>query len=405
MNTARFATLILVSFSLSACAAALPQQVSPIEVGGASTTLFGNRANTANDTGLTGRFTYNFTPSFSIDSEFGGYPTNGSPSLVTSDYGGTPFLALIGPKVGFRTRHVDVFLKIRPGVLSYSSAFALVPTIPTPLVRKTDAVLDVGAVFEFRTSARTFIRVDIGKLLVREGGGFLPEVTSGPLEFALSAPGYLDSPLHLEVGFGYRAGSLRPTTESEPLPSRFTFGPQYSLLTLVRSKFTLRDESGIGGFFTWDFSKYVGLDSSVLVFPRKVEFVDFQQGGRMVQAVAGIRAGVRRGRFGVYGKVRPGIQLFTFTSSNIFTEIENGTGYTPYTDLAFDVGGIIEYSASRHVMLRLDGGQTLLYFRARNLINQTNMPYRALAFSENAAQVSLGVGFRFGFPHTNASAQ
>jgi hypothetical protein len=315
--------------------------------------------------------------------------------------------------VGFRTRHVDVFLKIRPGVLSYSrtvadNTLAEAEADPPLLVRKTDAALDVGAVFEFRTSDRTFIRFDVGKLFVREGGAYLPEGASGPcvtscLDAALMEPGYVDNPVHLEVGFGYRLAALRPTTETESIPSRFTFGPQYSLLTLDRSEATLRDESSIGGFFTWDFSKYVGLDSSVLVFPRKVEFVDFQQGGRMVQAVAGIRAGVRRGRFGVYVKVRPGVQIFTLTNAGLFaigTTILPAS--SPFPDFALDVGGIIEYSASRHLMLRLDGGQTWLYYPART-IPALGQPYQAPAFSENAMQVSLGVGFRFGFPHTNAT--
>jgi hypothetical protein len=395
MEFAKLAAGLILTSLWATAAAALPQQTSPVEVGAAATVLNGNRFDTTTDAGLVGRFTYNFSPSFSIDSEVGGYFTNAS--VRSSQYGGRPLLALVGPKAGFRTRHVDFFLKMRGGILSYPSVFAAVPSLNPPLVRKTDFVLDVGAVAEFRTSARTFIRVDIGKLLVRDGDALISQSTSGQLQLIARTTGFVGAPLHIEVGAGFRLGAVRQQTERSPAASRFTAGAQYSLLTLVRSFNVVRDESSIGGFFTWDFSKYVGLDSSVLFFPRKMEVADFQQGGRTLQAVGGLRAGVRRGRIGVFAKVRPGIQLFTLTEQSVSatpTEPANLTT-SPFADVALDVGGILEFYATRRMVLRLDAGQTVVIYRARTIPTfgqNASVP----EFSANALQVSLGLGFRFG---------
>jgi len=405
MRTAKLNIVILTICALLLPAALFAQQTSPIEVGGATTVLVNNRIGTATDAGLVGRFTYNFTPSFSIDSEVGSYLTNTNPAASQYQFGGRAFLALVGPKAGFRTRHVDVFLKIRPGILSYGSTLKDVESLNPPLVRKTDAVLDVGTTVEFRTSTRTFVRIDAGELLVRYGDALIFQSPPGPVTLSVGTIGYIGSPWHLEFGVGYRVGALREQTEISPTPSRFTAGAQYSLLTLVRSSNVVRDESSVGGFFTWDFSKYVGFDSSLLFFPRDMKFADFQQGGRMLQAFGGIRVGVRRGHFGIYAKIRPGTQLFTLTSGNLETQIENGTGYTPYADLALDAGGIIEYYATRRTTLRLDAGQTWLYYPARNVIDQNGQPFHASAFSATAMQVSLGLGFRFGFPSASHAAQ
>jgi hypothetical protein len=163
----------------------------------------------------------------------------------------------------------------------------------------------------------------------------------------------------------------------------------------------VRDESSIGGFFSWDFNKYVGLDSSASFFPRNMDLLTIQQGGRMVQAVGGLRAGVRRGRIGVFVKARPGIQLFTETFQSIPAD---GIGtISPFTNIALDIGGILEFYPAHHMVIRLDGGETLVFYRPRTIPTFPDSSQSLPGFSESAMQVSLGVGFRFGFPHTNAT--
>jgi hypothetical protein len=396
VHATRFTIGFILTSLLAATAAALPQQTTSVEVGGASTVLIGNRFGTTTDAGLTGRFTYNFTPSFSIDSEFGGYFTNAN--VHAPQYGGRPLLALVGPMAGFRTRHVDLFLKMRTGVLSYPSAFANVPSMNPPLIRKTDAVLDIGLVAEFHTSARTFIRIDAGTLLTRYGDNVIfQETPPSGLGIIEKTVGFIGTPTHFEIGAGYRLGAIRQQTETIPATSHFTVGPQYSLMTLVRSEAQVRDESSVGGFFSWDFNKYVGLDSSILFFPRNMNFADFQQGGRMLQAVGGVRAGVRCGHIGVFVKARPGIQLFTFTEQSLSSSSTEPIIATdsPYTDIALDVGGILEYYAPHRMVIRLDAGRTFVFYRART-IPTFGEEFDAPGFSASAMQASLAIGWRFG---------
>jgi hypothetical protein len=383
MNASRAVSRLSVTITLLSCAA-IAQEFTRAEIGAESSILFQNRFVSLTDVGIGGRFTYNFTPSVAIDSEVNSYFTN-SASRSLQD-GGRAFVGLIGPKAGIRRDRFGVFFKARAGVMSFSNVLTSAVVFGNlETARKTHAALDLGAATEFYPSARTILRFDIGRMLVRYGDS--TEFTS-PTGELLAATGIITGPWHLEVGTSYRLGSLHEGHEPSPAPERFTAGVQYSLFSSNRGfQEFVRDESGGGGWFTWNFSKYVGLDASSTFFPRVIHLADFQQGGRMFQVLAGVRAGVRRSRFGVFGKFRPGIQRYSITELDIFRD-------APFTDIALDAGGIIEFYGTRHSVFRFDAGNTSIHYRGKD-IPIPNGIFHAPAFTNNAIQLSVGFGFRF----------
>jgi hypothetical protein len=385
MNARRAVSLLLVTVTLLSCAARA-QEFTRAEIGAESSILFQNRFVSLTDVGMGGRFTYNFTPSVALESEVNSYFTNTTPKSLQD--GGRAFVGLIGPKAGIRRDRFGVFFKARAGVMSFSNVLTSAAVFGNmETARKTHAALDLGAATEFYPSARTILRFDIGRMLVRYGDSTEFRSPSGEL---LTATGIITGPWHLEVGTSYRLGSLHEGHEPSPPPERFTAGVQYSLFSSNRGfQEFVRDESGGGGWFTWNFSKYVGLDASSTFFPRVIHLADFQQGGRMFQVLAGVRAGVRRGRFGIFGKFRPGIQRYSATEGDAVT-FKN----TPFTDLALDAGGVIEFYGARHSVFRLDAGNTNIHYRSRDIVVQQGTLH-APAFTNNAIQVSIGFGFRF----------
>jgi len=50
---------------------------------------------------------------------------------------------------------------------------------------------------------------------------------------------------------------------------------------------------------------HIGLDASFLAFLKKYSFVDFQQGGGIIQGLDGIKLRWRQNRLGVFCKARP----------------------------------------------------------------------------------------------------
>ncbi|HEY2360383.1 MAG TPA: hypothetical protein VGK36_04670 [Candidatus Angelobacter sp.] len=363
------------------------QQFSRVEVGAQTSVLFQNRIFSLTDVGVGGRFTYNLTSSIALESEVNSYFTNSTPRSVQD--GGRAIVGLLGPKGGIRRDRFGIFFKARAGVMSFSNVFTSSANLENlETSRKTHAALDLGVATEFYPSARTILRFDIGRMLVRYGDS--TEFRSPDGGLVVTAAGRIVAPWHLEVGAGYRLGSLHDGRETSPVPQQFAVGAQYSLFSSNRGfQEFVRDESGGGGWFTWNFSKYFALDASSTFFPRMIHLADFQQGGRMFQVLAGVRAGVRKGRFGIFGKLRPGIQRYTATEGDAVT-FKN----TPFIDLALDAGGVIEFYGARHSVFRFDAGNTNIRYRSRDIVVQQGT-FHAPAFNNNAIQMSIGFGFRF----------
>jgi hypothetical protein len=386
MNARKAVSLVSLTIAMLPHAA-IGQQFTRAEIGAQTSILFQNRIFSLTDVGVGGRFTYNFTPSVALESEVDSYFTNTTPRSLQD--GGRAFVGLIGPKAGIRRDRFGVFFKARAGVMSFSNALTSSANLGNlETSRKTHAALDLGVATEFYPSARTILRFDIGRMLVRYGDS--TEFRSPDGGFIVTAAGGIVAPWHLEVGTGYRLGSLHDGRENSSMPQRFAAGAQYSLFSSNRGfQEFVRDESGGGGWFTWNFSKYFAWDASSTFFPRMIHLADFQQGGRMFQVLAGVRGGVRKGRFGIFGKFRPGIQRYSTTEAD-----PAPFGTAPFTDIAVDAGGILEFYGTHHSVFRFDAGNTSIHYRGKN-ITFPDGPFHAPAFTNNAIQMSIGFGFRF----------
>ena len=103
------------------------------------------------------------------------------------------------------------------------------------------------------------------------------------------------------------------------------------------------------------------------------------------QVLAGARAGFKLDAFGFFFKVRPGLVHFGGAE---FTTRNGGSLST----FATDIGGVFEYYVSPRVALRLDWGDTMIYFP--NPIATAISPSKASGWYHNL-QASGGVSFRF----------
>ena len=71
--------------------------------------------------------------------------------------------------------------------------------------------------------------------------------------------------------------------------------------------------SGLGGRFAYNFSKHLALDAEANFFP-EAHLLN-EEFGQKMQGFAGIKAGVRKKRVGVFAKARPGVMWFGEFSS------------------------------------------------------------------------------------------
>jgi hypothetical protein len=186
---------------------------------------------------------------------------------------------------------------------------------------------------------------------------------------------------------------LSPLCRAKELPARFEAGP---LFTYLRVPFSppINDQNqvAIGGRLSWNFSRHFGLDGEIDASPVRTPYLTTSyQGGYLLQSFFGIKAGKRWGRFGMFGKFRPGLNSY----SRVITGISQSSVQLSFlfgrrTDPAFDVGVITEFYVSRRILLRYDFGDTIIHYNSGSV---GAIPVQGA--TRNNLQFSTSLAFRF----------
>ena len=163
--------------------------------------------------------------------------------------------------------------------------------------------------------------------------------------------------------------------------------------------------TGIGGRVTYNLNRSMAAEAEVNFFPQHQLFAG--AGGNSVQAQFGVKAGKRFEKFGIFAKLRPGFlnvdDVFSFVPGPLVNgiptldfKIERTTFFT------LDVGGVLEFYPAKRIVVRLDGGDTVIRYPRKV---QPVFGGQSLAFIERPPQYkhnfqfTAGIGFRLGdFP-------
>jgi hypothetical protein len=173
------------------------------------------------------------------------------------------------------------------------------------------------------------------------------------------------------------------TTQTETLP-RYEIGGQF--YTVGSGSNSNLGVGGAGGRFTYNFNKYLALDSELNIM-FEADDDNFVVNG--VHAFSGLKAGVRNRHVGVFVKARPG-----FTTN--FHRAIGGSLFNSERIVtpAFDLGGVLEVYLKRSVALRFDAGDVIIPF-GNDQIEEVRCPCpRRLGTTHNFGS-SIGVNIRF----------
>jgi hypothetical protein len=380
---------------------------------------------TSTEAGFGGRITFNLNKNISLEAEQNYFPHE---NVLEDSRGGTLWQGHFGVKIGKRFGKWGVFGKARPGFASFSRTVTQIDTasIVDPfsgqtftfpilgLKRQTHFAMDLGGVIEFYPSRKVLTRIDVGDTIIP--GGNETFVQAGNSFQRLTRTTHS---LQISAGIGFRFGSLAPEettsqTHDEKL-QRYEVGAQFSSLGLTQIErnafahlFSFPDyrdvitQAGFGGRFTVNLTPNFALEAQGDFYPRDNQsfFNNFRAGGRVLQLQAGLKAGKRFEKFGVFAKGRPGVVSFSRTVE--IDGIDPTFGF-PTSHLArktyfsLDVGGVLEFYPMRRVFARFDGGDTMIFYPS---FDQPFLffPVQILNVRSEVIhnfQFSAGVGFRF----------
>ena len=147
-------------------------------------------------------------------------------------------------------------------------------------------------------------------------------------------------------------------------------------------------DTGLGARFTYNLNNYLAVEAE------GNEFLQTREGGSYneTQGFFGVRAGIRKKRYGVFAKVRPGVTRFnllgTTPGPNTFEQEHNR--------FSIDVGGVFEYYPHRHIAVRVDAGDTMINFKNGDFFYQRlDEPMFVRSGLSHNLQINIGVAFRF----------
>ena len=164
-------------------------------------------------------------------------------------------------------------------------------------------------------------------------------------------------------------------------------------------------ETGFGGRFSYNMTKYLALEAELNYFPKEDDYLANQFGfgipgnGRELQALFGAKAGLRKKKVGVFGKLRPGLMRFENVTQCPGAD-HTSCGEFPKKEFALDMGGVVEFYPSRHTMVRVDIGDTIIRFSGRRMFTDPDPPVTPRPFkfgqeTRHSLQLNIGFGFRF----------
>lgn len=200
--------------------------------------------------------------------------------------------------------------------------------------------------------------------------------------------------------------TVRGILPTSPIFCAAIVGP---CLIPVPSERTREAEPGLGGRISYHITNSLAVEAEVNFFPREQRF----DGGREIQGLFGVKAGRRFDKVGVYGKIRPGFMSSRVVEFRERKDIACIAIFPPplacfeqtarrETELAFDIGGVIELYPTNRMTIRFDAGDTIVRFGQRRFIavpptfmGYTGIVTTAPAETTHNFQGSVGVGFRF----------
>jgi hypothetical protein len=393
MGTRKIPVLLLISFCALATRAYAQDRYSRFELGAQYSTIREDNSNYTekNFSGFGGRFDWNLNRRVAIESQVDFFPEHGVPLLLVQ--GGQTLQAVFGIRAKvIQTRQISVFGVVRPGLLHFTDALFTTSDPSNPLVTHpaTYFVLNLGGGIEYYPSSRWILRFDI------EGDPYRVPSTFNPSAPVPAPVGKINDTTRMSFGVAYRLGKLAPAEKETNIPGTWEFGPLFSAMMIARqgSYSNPRTEPGFGGYASYRFYGALYLDGDLLYFPRTTPLSGPQDGGTLLQGTFGLKGGIRRNHFGFFGKVRPGFHSYSQALATV-TDAGSETTYTRSTNFVLDLGGILELYPRESGTLRLEVGDTHLYFGDRTYTVNGAPVTSPGGKLQHTIQFIFGYGWRF----------
>lgn len=206
-------------------------------------------------------------------------------------------------------------------------------------------------------------------------------------------------------------GALEVNAQTDEVP-KFEVGVHFTSITKPDSN-NGATEPGFGGRLTYNINRSVAVEAVGNFFPHSCRFCGgnfADNSGNITQAFAGIKAGKRFDKWGIFAKARPGVTSFSKGEGEYVATGSSTSLPFPFqfqqkrgSHFSADLGGVLEFYPIKRLVTRFEGGDTLIHYGSRqttipNLDGAGNIiivPFPTRSETRHNFQFSAGVGWRF----------
>ena len=339
--------------------------------------------------GFGARLDWNLNRRLAWESEVDYFPEHAASLFLVQ--GGQTFQAVFGLRAKvIETRRLSVFGFIRPGLLHFSDVYDHKSQTFAP----TYFELNLGGGMEYFLKPRWALRADISGNPYRVANESY-STASGSTALAV---GKIEDTTRLSFGLTYRPGELRDNPPERSVSGNWEFGPLFSTMVSLREGTSngVRTDLGLGGFTSYRLWGVFYLDSDILFFPQNRSSGGAHDGGEILQGLFGMKGGIRRNRYGFFGKLRPGFNSYSQAVTSV-REYSSQTSYTygRSTNVVLDLGGIVELYPGEGSTLRLEAGDTHVFYSDRTVDVNGVPTYYAGGGLRHSIEFIVGCGWRF----------
>jgi hypothetical protein len=365
----------------------------PVSIGGSVSGLglLGEAGQPVTSPGVGAWLSVNFLGQVALEAQLDWFPT--SEAIDFESQGGRTLKLMAGVRgTLIESRRLRLHGIMRGGIIHFSETMTGHDDGTRTVGPTSHGALDLGIGVELFPRSRWRPRFDFVTTYYAVPGAVL---FNGGAGATATTDARIEDTYQVSAGVSYGFGTGRTVPESARQSVRWTVGPigTYSVPGNTYS-LDVTSRGGIGGFVSYRLWRFVHADGTVSAFPEGAKVRSPWDGGRMVQALGGVKAGRQGKDVGLFVKGRFGVDSHDGA-------VKERTSY-PYALVlgrsnlpVVDLGGIVEVYSGSHWLLRFEAGDTITFYGKRTVLKDgVSIPQGSMPSSQRI-EVSVGAGWRF----------
>ena len=343
--------------------------------------------------GLGGWVTFDIADPLAIEAQVAWFPRNEPVEFEAQ--GGRTLKITVGAKGRFfESSKIRLFGLMSTGLIRFSATEIGPPDGRTFIGSRTHLALDLGAALELFPDRRWSPRIDVAQSFYEvPGASFRSEIDPSVV---LTHDGKIADTYQITAGVTYNARvRRRGPSSATPSSRRLTIGPQLAYSdTAAIGDLSPASRAGLGAFASYRLTPNLYADGTIAAYFGPQDVRTPWDGGRSLQMLGGIKAGVTRDRVGLFAKARIGVTSYSeviVARDSAARRLETGRSYLP----ALDLGGVIEVAAGPRLVARFEASDILTFYSERTIVSDgVPLPQPRLP-ARSSMQMSVGIGWRF----------